>query len=103
MVLLDKIWDDVVAGPPPERGLGKLRKVSAKPLVIKEQRQQVPAIPVDAADAHHAYHADGQLPHPAPGQRCTVVKPRAPIAELDWLRAFFCSHRSDICVSRNWE
>ena len=37
MVLLDKLWDDVLAGPHPEKGLGKLRgKVSAKPLVVRE-------------------------------------------------------------------
>ncbi|URE18900.1 auxin-repressed 12.5 kDa [Musa troglodytarum] len=36
MVLLDKMWDDVLAGPPPERGLGKLRKVSTKPSNLKE-------------------------------------------------------------------
>ena len=27
MVLLDKLWDDVLAGPHPDRGLGKLRKI----------------------------------------------------------------------------
>ncbi|XP_057502004.1 dormancy-associated protein homolog 3-like [Actinidia eriantha] len=26
MSLLDQLWDDTVAGPPPESGLGKLRK-----------------------------------------------------------------------------
>ncbi|KAK9152823.1 hypothetical protein Sjap_000303 [Stephania japonica] len=26
MVLLDKLWDDVLAGPHPDHGLGKLRK-----------------------------------------------------------------------------
>ncbi|PON61383.1 Dormancyauxin associated [Trema orientale] len=38
MVLLDKLWDDVVAGPSPDRGLGKLRKITTKPspLIIKE-------------------------------------------------------------------
>jgi len=35
MVLLDKLWDDVIAGPHPERGLGKLRKITVKPLDIK--------------------------------------------------------------------
>lgn len=35
MVLLEKLWDDIVAGPQPERGLGKLRKVTPKPLNIK--------------------------------------------------------------------
>ncbi|XP_021597286.1 auxin-repressed 12.5 kDa protein [Manihot esculenta] len=33
-MLLDKMWDDVVAGPQPDRGLGKLRKISTKPLTI---------------------------------------------------------------------
>ncbi|KAK4760220.1 hypothetical protein SAY87_023351 [Trapa incisa] len=31
MVLLEKLWDDVVAGLQPERGLVKLRKISVKP------------------------------------------------------------------------
>ncbi|GAA0187469.1 hypothetical protein LIER_34757 [Lithospermum erythrorhizon] len=36
MVFLDHVWDDVIAGPQPERGLGKLRKdLSTKPLNIK--------------------------------------------------------------------
>nr|ABQ44282.1 auxin-repressed protein [Sesbania drummondii] len=30
MVLLEKLWDDIVAGPQPERGLGKLRKLHVK-------------------------------------------------------------------------
>uniref|UniRef100_A0A7N0VEE3 Auxin-repressed protein n=1 Tax=Kalanchoe fedtschenkoi TaxID=63787 RepID=A0A7N0VEE3_KALFE len=36
MVLLEKLWDDVVAGPQPERGLGMLRKL-ATPLKIPEE------------------------------------------------------------------
>lgn len=35
MVLLEKLWDDVVAGPQPDRGLGKLRKITTKPLIVK--------------------------------------------------------------------
>lgn len=35
MVLLEKLWDDVVAGPQPDRGLGKLRKLTTKPLSVK--------------------------------------------------------------------
>lgn len=27
---LDKLWDDVVAGPQPDRGLGKLRKLNTE-------------------------------------------------------------------------
>ncbi|KAJ6827590.1 auxin-repressed 12.5 kDa protein [Iris pallida] len=37
MVLLDKMWDDVVWGPNPDKGLGKLRKqLAAKPLTTKD-------------------------------------------------------------------
>ncbi|XP_073140774.1 auxin-repressed 12.5 kDa protein [Henckelia pumila] len=37
MVLLDHLWDDVVAGPQPERGLKHLKKVfTTKPLNIKD-------------------------------------------------------------------
>ncbi|KAJ0966200.1 hypothetical protein J5N97_027338 [Dioscorea zingiberensis] len=36
MVLLDKLWDDVLAGPSPDKGLGKLRKLSTKPLFISK-------------------------------------------------------------------
>ncbi|XP_030543564.1 auxin-repressed 12.5 kDa protein isoform X2 [Rhodamnia argentea] len=38
MVLLEKLWDDVVAGPQPDRGLGKLRKLAAaKPVVVVKE------------------------------------------------------------------
>ncbi|KAL3820445.1 hypothetical protein ACJIZ3_006350 [Penstemon smallii] len=35
MVLLDQLWDDVAAGPQPERGLKHLKKVYSKPLNVK--------------------------------------------------------------------
>ena len=35
MVILEKLWDDVVAGPQPERGLGRLRKIITQPLSVK--------------------------------------------------------------------
>ncbi|KQK14069.1 dormancy-associated protein 1 [Brachypodium distachyon] len=35
--MLDKLWDDVVAGPQPETGLDKLRRAAAtKPLAINK-------------------------------------------------------------------
>ncbi|XWS19626.1 hypothetical protein CRYUN_Cryun31cG0031800 [Craigia yunnanensis] len=37
MILLDKLWDDVVAGPQPERGLGRLRKITTQPLSIIDE------------------------------------------------------------------
>ncbi|XP_075523191.1 auxin-repressed 12.5 kDa protein-like [Primulina tabacum] len=36
MVLLDHLWDDVVAGPQPERGLKHLKKDFANPLNVKD-------------------------------------------------------------------
>ncbi|XP_057948607.1 dormancy-associated protein 1-like isoform X2 [Malania oleifera] len=36
MVLLEKLWDDVLAGPQPDRGLGRLRKITTKPLSFKD-------------------------------------------------------------------
>ena len=38
MVLLEKLWDDVLAGPQPDRGLGKLRKLTTKPLTDKTEK-----------------------------------------------------------------
>ncbi|XP_050371330.1 auxin-repressed 12.5 kDa protein [Argentina anserina] len=50
MVLLDRLWDDVVAGPQPERGLGMLRKVTPKPLNVKDDGESskltMPTTPV---------------------------------------------------------
>ncbi|XVF87449.1 hypothetical protein PTKIN_Ptkin18bG0120900 [Pterospermum kingtungense] len=38
MVLLEKLWDDVLAGPQPERGLGRLRKINTQqPLSMKDE------------------------------------------------------------------
>ncbi|KAF8096566.1 hypothetical protein N665_0306s0021 [Sinapis alba] len=36
MVLLDKLWDDVVAGPQPDRGLARLRKITTQPINIRD-------------------------------------------------------------------
>ncbi|KAK2970361.1 hypothetical protein RJ640_030066 [Escallonia rubra] len=58
MVLLDKLWDDVLAGPHPERGLGRLRKITPKPLNTKDEGEgsgkyqrsvSIPASPVTPA------------------------------------------------------
>ena len=51
--MLNKLWDDVVAGPPPENGLDKLRRAAAtKPLAIStatgggEASKSMPTTPV---------------------------------------------------------
>ncbi|CAL4922580.1 unnamed protein product [Urochloa decumbens] len=35
MGLLDKLWDDTVAGPRPDTGLGRLRKQPVRPAAVK--------------------------------------------------------------------
>ncbi|KAM0833577.1 hypothetical protein ACQ4PT_064187 [Festuca glaucescens] len=35
MGLLDKLWDDTVAGPQPDSGLGRLRKLAGRPAAVK--------------------------------------------------------------------
>ncbi|KAL6902175.1 hypothetical protein ACP4OV_005051 [Aristida adscensionis] len=35
MGLLDQLWDDTVAGPRPDTGLGRLRKQAARPAAVK--------------------------------------------------------------------
>ncbi|CAI0468748.1 unnamed protein product [Linum tenue] len=46
MVLLDNMWDDVLAGPQPDRGLGRLRRIGTKPLNVEgEGSLSMPASP----------------------------------------------------------
>ncbi|KQK21754.1 dormancy-associated protein homolog 3 [Brachypodium distachyon] len=35
MGLLDKLWDDTVAGPRPDTGLGRLRNLASRPAAVK--------------------------------------------------------------------
>ncbi|MBA0694485.1 hypothetical protein Goari_004769, partial [Gossypium aridum] len=45
MVLLEKLWDDVVAGPQPERGLGRLRKITTTPPLSTKDEASSMAMP----------------------------------------------------------
>ena len=57
MVLLDKLWDDVLAGPHPEKGLGRLRgEISSKPLQIN------PPQGVEGESSGKAYQRSSSLP-----------------------------------------
>ncbi|EFJ37874.1 hypothetical protein SELMODRAFT_74651 [Selaginella moellendorffii] len=62
MGLLDKLWDDVVAGPQPDRGLGMLRNKNAKavardltglddPKYRRSSTMSAPATPTGAASS----------------------------------------------------
>ncbi|XP_038688743.1 auxin-repressed 12.5 kDa protein-like isoform X2 [Tripterygium wilfordii] len=68
MVLLDKIWDDVVAGPQPERGLGRLRKL-ATPLNVKDGEK----------GEGSKYQRTMSMPA-SPGTPSTPVTPTTPIS-----------------------
>ncbi|KAK7837903.1 dormancy-associated protein 1 [Quercus suber] len=82
MVLLEKLWDDVLAGPQPDRGLGKLRKISTKPI-------NIPAPDVDIGEGSKFQRSLSMPASPAipvtpttpASARSTVVRPRASIAE----------------------
>ena len=70
MVLLDKIWDEVIAGPSPDKGLGRLRKqVTAKPLIIKDEEGE--------SSGGKSYQRSISMPA-TPGTPGTPVTPATP-------------------------
>ncbi|CAI9783808.1 unnamed protein product [Fraxinus pennsylvanica] len=66
MVLLDHLWDDVVAGPQPDRGLEHLKKAFTKPLIIK-----------DVGEGSSKYQRSMSMPA-SPGTPATPVTPTTP-------------------------
>ncbi|KAI3752535.1 hypothetical protein L2E82_24569 [Cichorium intybus] len=46
MSLLDQLWDDTVAGPRPDKGLGKLRKQSTFSFGSSDSGKESPPVPV---------------------------------------------------------
>ncbi|XVF27610.1 hypothetical protein REPUB_Repub14bG0123000 [Reevesia pubescens] len=95
MVLLEKLWDDVVAGPQPERGLGKLRKmITTQPLKIKDEgegsNQRSMSMPA------------------SPGTPATPVTPTTPVSarkENVWRSVFhpgFTAGRPGASIIADW-
>ncbi|KAA8515228.1 hypothetical protein F0562_018542 [Nyssa sinensis] len=82
MVLLDKLWDDVVAGPLPERGLDKLRKITTRPLTIK----------ADGEGEGSKYQRSLSMPAspgtPATPMTPTTPSPSAAVKENVWRSVF---------------
>lgn len=67
MVLLEKLWDDVIAGPQPDRGLGKLRKIyTGTPLKIKEG---------EGEGSSSKYQRSLSMPPASPGTPSTPMTP----------------------------
>ncbi|XP_072986967.1 dormancy-associated protein 1-like [Typha latifolia] len=79
MVLLDKLWDDIVAGPHPDKGLGKLRKVStSKPLNIKD---------VEVGESSNKCQRSLSIPA-SPGTPSTPTTPSTPRKANVWRSVF---------------
>ncbi|MQL84689.1 hypothetical protein Taro_017198 [Colocasia esculenta] len=78
MVLLDKLWDDVVAGPHPDRGLGKLRKVSTQP----------PASPKEGGESSTGAASKFQRSISMPGTPPTPSTPSPRTRENVWRSVF---------------
>jgi hypothetical protein len=72
VVLLEKLWDDVVAGPQPERGLGKLRKISTKPLNVQV---------LDVEGEGSKYQRSMSMPA-SPGTPATPITPTTPVSAV---------------------
>ncbi|KAF9589684.1 hypothetical protein IFM89_027212 [Coptis chinensis] len=76
MVLLDKLWDDVIGGAHPDHGLGKLRKVTPKPIVLKDDEGQ-----------SSKYQRSLSIPA-SPATPVTPVTPSTPKKENVWRSVF---------------
>ncbi|KAL3519789.1 hypothetical protein ACH5RR_017938 [Cinchona calisaya] len=68
MVLIDKLWDDVIAGPQPERGLGKLRKLTSNPLKVKTDG-------LGEGSSSKTYERSLSMPTSSPGTPATPTTP----------------------------
>ncbi|ESR62619.1 hypothetical protein CICLE_v10017162mg [Citrus x clementina] len=69
--MLEKLWDDVVAGPQPDRGLGRLRKITTTPLVVKEGGE--------AESSSGKFQRSLSMPA-SPGAPSTPVTPTTPLS-----------------------
>ncbi|GAB4826982.1 hypothetical protein Ancab_033863 [Ancistrocladus abbreviatus] len=76
MVLLEKLWDDVVAGPQPDHGLEKLRKIYSPKLTINTDGDQ--------KEVRGKYQRSMSMP----GTPSTPVTPGTPRKENVWRSVF---------------
>ncbi|XP_068657195.1 dormancy-associated protein 1-like [Aristolochia californica] len=77
MVLLEKLWDDVIAGPHPDRGLGKLRKVSTRQMSVE----------VDGESSKDKFHRTVSMPA-SPATPTTPTTPSSAKKENVWRSVF---------------
>ena len=69
MGLLDQLWDETVAGPRPDSGLGRLRKYSSfSPSSSSSSSSSFPPAPAPAA-------ATSDAPAPAVTRSITIARP----------------------------
>ncbi|XP_072986968.1 dormancy-associated protein 1-like [Typha latifolia] len=76
-MVLGKMWDDVVAGPQPETGLEKLRKLTTKTLDIK----------AGEGESSNKYQRSMSMPA-TPGTPSTPTTPSAPQKSNVWRSVF---------------
>ena len=69
--MLEKLWDDVVAGPQPDRGLDRLRKITTTPLAVKEGGE--------AESSSGKFQRSLSMPA-SPGAPSTPVTPTTPLS-----------------------
>ncbi|XP_068655327.1 dormancy-associated protein 1-like [Aristolochia californica] len=77
MVLLEKLWDDVIAGPHPDRGLGKLRKVSTRGVTVE----------VDGESSNDKFQRSMSMPA-SPETPTTPTTPSSAKKENVWRSVF---------------
>ncbi|KAJ7552535.1 hypothetical protein O6H91_06G059600 [Diphasiastrum complanatum] len=70
MGLLDKLWDDVVAGPKPDKGLGRLRKQKTPANVIADEDTRRMVDRRNSGEFHYSQHEARRV-----AQSIAIVKP----------------------------
>ncbi|AEE30955.1 Dormancy-associated protein 1 [Arabidopsis thaliana] len=81
MVLLEKLWDDVVAGPQPDRGLGRLRKITTQPINIRDIGE--------GSSSKVVMHRSLTMPAAvSPGTPTTPTTPTTPRKDNVWRSVF---------------
>ncbi|XP_077243700.1 dormancy-associated protein 1-like [Tasmannia lanceolata] len=76
MVLIDKLWDDVLGGAQPDQGLDQLRRLTTRPLPI-----------IGEGDANSKYQRSMSMPA-TPATPRTPTSPSTPRKDNVWRSVF---------------
>jgi hypothetical protein len=109
MGLLDKLWDDVVAGPKPEKGLGKLRQKHGNPpqgfelvlsLVETEARRVTQSISIKKPPALQTNFDYSDSPVSSPAASSPMASPATRERETIWRSVFHSSQNRGIKATK---